>query len=75
MRKGSRGKRIPIEERFWKYVDRCGDSECWLWRGTIASHGYGLLHNPDAKHKHETAPRVSYRIHYGEPLGIMSVMR
>jgi len=31
----------PIEQRFWKHVDKTGD--CWLWTGAKAGSGYGLL--------------------------------
>jgi HNH endonuclease len=33
---------IPIEERFWRYVD--ADGPCWLWTGTrIGRTGYGHI--------------------------------
>lgn len=29
--------------RFWSKVDRRGDDECWPWRSTIDSKGYGVI--------------------------------
>lgn len=29
------------EERFWSKVDKGGDDECWPWRGTFGTSGYG----------------------------------
>jgi hypothetical protein len=29
--------------RFWSHVNRRTDSECWLWTGYIATHGYGMF--------------------------------
>lgn len=32
----------PIEQRFWRKVDRDSDSNgCWIWRGGCSSSGYG----------------------------------
>jgi len=38
-------KRIigDIEARWWSYVDRRGDDECWPWTGTISDSGYGIF--------------------------------
>lgn len=32
---------LPVEHFFWQKVDKAGDDECWLWRGTMTSTGYG----------------------------------
>lgn len=31
----------PPSERFWRLVERRGETECWHWLGTINEHGYG----------------------------------
>jgi hypothetical protein len=31
------------DRRFWSYVDRRGDDECWPWTGAITHEGYGVL--------------------------------
>lgn len=35
-----RKRTVPMETRFWSYVDKSG--ECWLWTGLIR-HGYGSI--------------------------------
>lgn len=32
---------IPVPERFWLFVDRRGDAECWPWTGTCNGSGHG----------------------------------
>ncbi len=35
---------IPIEERFWKYVETSGGPEaCWIWVGAKDPNGYGRV--------------------------------
>lgn len=31
------------EDHFWSWVDTAGPNECWEWRGSVGSHGYGRL--------------------------------
>lgn len=31
------------EARFWSYVDRRGDDECWPWTGYVDENGYGTF--------------------------------
>lgn len=53
--------RIPLADRFWKYVAKT--ETCWLWTGAIESGGYGVIIAPDKKnHK---AHRVSWELHRG----------
>lgn len=47
------------EERFWHYVDKRGDDECWPWTGTITVQGYGEI--LDGK-KNARAHIVGYRL-------------
>jgi HNH endonuclease len=46
----------PVEERFWKHVDRSGD--CWLWTGAKKHNGYGVFGS-------DRAHRVSWVLHNG----------
>jgi len=59
-----------IEQRFWEYVDKKGDDECWLWTGYRTSTGYGMLsigkHRDQELRKDMKAHRLSYKIAYGE---------
>jgi hypothetical protein len=48
--------------RFWKFVDKRGPDECWLWKGGCDPHGYGRFR---LKYKRVFAHRVSYQIHRG----------
>lgn len=48
----------PIEQKFWRKVDKAGPDECWLWRGDRLK-GYGLLSH---KGKNRRAHRVSWEL-------------
>jgi len=52
----------PIEERFWRFVTKLSDSECWEWQGSRSSKGYGKLPYGSEQQAH----RVSYIIFKGE---------
>lgn len=54
---------IPLEDRFWKKVEKTDG--CWIWRGTIAGNGYGAIQNQGDR-KQLSAHRLSWKIHYGE---------
>ena len=32
---------MPLEEKFWKFVDKNGPNGCWLWTGGLNEKGYG----------------------------------
>lgn len=61
-------KRIPIEERFWKFVEPMTEGNgCWEWSGGLSNPGYGKLEVPIAPCKPRAilAHRLSYEMHYG----------
>lgn len=68
-------QRTPVQERFWKYVERPDSwpsldstKPCWDWTGTVGKHGYGVLSLPDKSGpttKTVTAHRLSYEMHCG----------
>lgn len=33
----------PIEQRFWRFVDRRAADECWPWIGHVNHYGYGVI--------------------------------
>ena len=33
----------PIHIRFWNFVDKKRDNDCWLWLGSKDENGYGRL--------------------------------
>lgn len=36
-------RRAAIFRQFWSKVQRADADSCWLWTGSIASHGYGVF--------------------------------
>lgn len=55
-----KNKTTPIEERFWKFIQKT--NACWLWIGAKTNGGYGVLNDG---HNHIVrAHRLSYEIHY-----------
>ena len=50
-------------ERFWKYVDKKSDDECWEWVGANGKKGYGTISIKGKTHK---AHRIVWVIHNGE---------
>jgi hypothetical protein len=58
---------MNLLEKFSKYLpDILDDNECWEWQGKIDAHGYGYICRNKKTLK---AHRISYEIHYAEPLG------
>lgn len=58
-----------IVARFWKYTNKRGADECWLWTGYGTPRGYGTLITRDQRHIY--AHRVSYELHHGPvPAGL-----
>lgn len=56
---------------FWERVERRGDTECWLWLGSVDRKGYGRLmprHAESCK-----AHRYSYALHRG-PIPVNAVI-
>ena len=39
----------PIEERFWKYVQKT--NSCWLWTGAMDANGYGTIRIKKKTHR------------------------
>lgn len=63
------GKRIPLIDRFWKYVDKTSD--CWLWTGAKTFGGYGVINSGGRNGKIIRAHRLSWELHNGPiPAGI-----
>jgi len=52
----------PIEERFWRFVTKLSDAECWDWTGSKNAKGYGSLPNGNEQLAH----RISHIIFKGE---------
>lgn len=54
-----RKARIPLIERFRKYVDRREDDACWPWTGSTDQHGYGRISQGRG-----LSPKKAHRIAY-----------
>lgn len=56
------------EERFWRFVDKRGDDECWNWIAHKDVRGYGIFNHPSTTKAH----RVSWIYANGEiPNGLL----
>lgn len=64
------GNAVPTEQRFWKFVDKAGPDECWLWNGNrnrrAGETGVRTAHGT-IRHNRKTtvASRVSWELHFG----------
>jgi hypothetical protein len=52
-----------LEERFWSYVAKGNEEECWEWRGALKKNGYGVL---TVNHRQVLVHRLSYELHNGD---------
>lgn len=57
-------KPIPVEERIYKFIDKCGEDECWNYLGYKNNDGYGIIGISNGKT--EGAHRVVYKLEKGE---------
>ena len=55
-------KRISVEIRFWKYVNKT--DHCWLWIGGLRN-GYGIINEGGKFGNAKYAHRISWQIHNG----------
>lgn len=62
-----RKPRASIEERFWRYVVRKGDQECWQWTGQKIR-GYGRLSKGSRSESSVGAHRFSWEIHNNQKI-------
>ena len=56
-------KSIPIDVRFWKFVQKT--DTCWLWTGAKASWGYGMINSGPPENHAIRAHRLSWEMHNG----------
>jgi len=54
-----------VEQRFWQYVERRSDDECWPWTGALTKRGYGVLWRINAHAM--PAHRYAYELAHGDP--------
>ena len=59
-------KRTAIKARFLRYVDKRRPNECWPWKGSISSSGYGEFRVEQTNDQGPTgAHRVAWEIKHG----------
>ena len=68
-----REAREPFADRFWRYVSRSHESECWPWIGGISPQGYGHFWVRTAG-RQELATRVMWELMNG-PIPSGAVIR
>ena len=52
-----------VASRFWQYVDKKSETDCWNWKGAKSELGYGRLNvNRSPLYAH----RLSWELHKGE---------
>ena len=55
--------RGTLEERFWNFVDKQSNEDCWEWKGQILLNGYGRISLGSKKDGGGLAHRVSWKLH------------
>lgn len=70
-------RRAPLAERFWRYVTRGGEDECWNWTGYTGRKGHGRIRLGRKVDGWGMAPAVSIFLHSGEmpPCGVCVLHR
>lgn len=58
--------RLPLPERFWRYVRKAGPDECWEWTGWTTIHGYGAIGTGGRGSRKISAHRLAWFLHNGE---------
>jgi hypothetical protein len=53
----------PMEIRFWRFVDKKLDHECWYWIGNKNTKGYGQFSVGAKAQGSEGAHRISWKLH------------
>ena len=58
-------RRGPLEDRFWRSVNKGGGGaeRCWNWTASVNTYGYGQIR--DEKGTYQSAHRISWRLHNG----------
>lgn len=60
----------PVAARFWKHVEKRGPNECWSWKRSLSSWGYGQFKLGSVVF---IASRISYALATGEEPGELLV--
>lgn len=52
-----------LKERFWRFVTKSSESECWEWQGQKLSNGYGRISLGAKSLGSDGAHRISWKMH------------
>lgn len=68
MGKAAHYKRGSLAERFWPKVEIGHEGQCWEWRASLDTHGYGNfgIRQADGTYLMQRAHRVAWFLHHGE---------
>lgn len=62
-------RHLPIKERFWRRVEVSGPDDCWNWKYSVVTNGYG---NFKFGGKTRTSHRTAFELENGQiPHGMM----
>jgi len=59
------GIKNTLEERLWKYINKRGPNDCWLWTASLNAYGYGQIQSEGKNRKPLRASRVVYSLTKG----------
>jgi HNH endonuclease len=62
LKENRKQNRQPLDERFWKYVNKL--EGCWLWTGAQCK-GYGVINLDHILNNQEYSHRASWVLHFG----------
>lgn len=57
-----------LQRRFWSRVARLGPEDCWLWKATLNTYGYGLA---NVKGMMTSAHRIAFALANGAPATVV----
>jgi hypothetical protein len=55
----------PMEERFWRRVQKGDSADCWPWLGSKRPNGYGMIHTGGRGGKYVSTHRYACELHHG----------
>lgn len=63
---GGTKNHAPLEERFWRFVDKSDD--CWMWKGNKSKSGYGRISVGQKTLGYVQAHRLSWEISHKQKI-------
>lgn len=63
-----KNSQAPLADRFWRFVEKHSDDDCWPWLGQILSGGYGRISAGPKTSGGLLAHRVSWELANNSPI-------